>query len=282
MRLPTAAEFSPSSRPRHATTAVTAVATDGELRRSTRRSQREPGSTSSRAIEYIARAVSDWAAIPQARKAAKTTAANGFVDHAPNAATTAVWTGSASRPATTAAGSGCASVVATALRTTSTATLSSAIQIARGTCRAALRVSSDTATQASKPMNTHPPTASAASIAAPTEPPDSASAPSVCSSSERSCVRNASSSASPTPTDATISAAIPTRIACVSRATPNASGERTRHDEHHPRSHDPVRARRDVQQRQQPRRAEVRDRRVRHGVRANRHPAAEPPVRAAQ
>ena len=63
---------------------------------------------------------------------------------------------------------------------TSAATLSSAIQIARGTWRAAPLVSSEALTQASKPMNTQPATASAASMPAPTEPPDSSSAPSVC------------------------------------------------------------------------------------------------------
>ena len=47
--------------------------------------------------------------------------------------TTDVVTGSRSSPATTPAGSGCASVTATALRITSAPTLSSAIQIARGT-----------------------------------------------------------------------------------------------------------------------------------------------------
>lgn len=140
----------------------------------------------------------------------------------PNDATTAVWTGSPSRRATTAARSGCASVVASALSMTSAATLSSAIQIARGTWRAASRVSSDTPTQASKPMNTQPPTASAASNDALTEPPDSACAPSVSPRTDRSCVRKASSSATPTPIEATTSAAIPTLIARPSSLTPNA------------------------------------------------------------
>ena len=56
------------------------------------------------------RAVTACAAMPQARNATSTIAANGFVDHEPNELTTAVVTGSTSSPATTAAGSGCASV----------------------------------------------------------------------------------------------------------------------------------------------------------------------------
>ena len=95
-----------------------------------------------------------------------TIAANGLLDQSPNDVTTAVETGSTSWPAATAAGLGCASVVATALRITSPPTLSSAIQIARGTWRAAPRVSSAAATVASKPMNAQPATASAASMAA--------------------------------------------------------------------------------------------------------------------
>src|SRR4051794_4711208 len=118
--------------------------------------------------------------MPQARKAVNTTAANGLLDHDPNDATTAVVIGSRSLPATTAAGSGCARVAAKALRITTAPTASSANQVARGTWRAASRVSSDAPTQASKPMNTQPPTASAASRPAVTEPPDDASAPSVC------------------------------------------------------------------------------------------------------
>ena len=56
--------------------------------------------------ENIVRAVSAWAEIPQATNAKSTIAANGFVDHEPNDVTTAVVTGSASRPATTSGGSG--------------------------------------------------------------------------------------------------------------------------------------------------------------------------------
>src|SRR5690349_4945483 len=112
------------------------------------------------------REVAPWAAIPQARKATSTTAANGFIDQSPNEVTTAVVTGSTSLPATTSAGFGCASVVAKALRITSAPTLSSAIQTARGTCLAAPLVSSAAATVASKPMKAQPPTASAASSAA--------------------------------------------------------------------------------------------------------------------
>ena len=61
----------------------------------------------------------------------------------------------------------------------------------------------------SKPMNTQPPTASAASSPAAVEPPESASAPSVSPSSEKSCSRKTSRSARPMPTDATASAAMP-------------------------------------------------------------------------
>src|SRR3954453_3128256 len=160
--------------------------------------------------------------MPHARNATSTTAANGFADHEPNAETTAVATGSESLPATTAAGSGCASVVATAFSITSAATASSAIQIARGTCRAGSFVSSAAPTHASKPMKTHPPTASAARRPAPTDPPDDASAPSVCVNSEKSCSRNTSRSASPIPSDATISAPIPTLTAFPRAPTPSA------------------------------------------------------------
>src|SRR4051794_9464553 len=125
--VPTAAARSP----RQPTAVVTAIAPIGDLRRSTERSRREPGSTPSRAAEYIVRAVGACAAMPQETKATSTIAANGLEDHDPNDATTAVVTGSTSSPATTEAGSGCASVAATALRITSAATLSRAIQIAR-------------------------------------------------------------------------------------------------------------------------------------------------------
>ena len=143
-------------------------------------------------------------------------------DHDPNELTTAVDTGSTSRPATTAAGSGCASVTATALRITSAPTLSSAIQIACGTWRAAPFVSSEAPTQASKPMKTQPATASAASMPAPTEPPDNASAPSVCVRIEKLCSRKAKSSASPIATEATASATIPALIARPSTSMPSA------------------------------------------------------------
>src|SRR4051794_31904544 len=154
--------------------------------------------------------------------AVRTTAANGFSDQDPNDVMTAVDTGSTSRPETTAAGSSCASPTANAFRITSAPTLSSAIQIARGTCRVAPFVSSEAPTQASKPMKTQPPTARAASIPAPTDPPESDSAPSVVVRIETSCERNASRSARPIPTDATISAAIPARTTRPSTVTPNA------------------------------------------------------------
>jgi MMPL family len=57
---------------------------------------------------------------------------------------------------------------------------------------------------------------------------------------------------------------------------------RAHDDEQHPREHDPVRARRDAGERQRPRRTEVGDRRVGDRVRADRDPAAEPAVGAAQ
>src|SRR4051794_32250966 len=160
--------------------------------------------------------------MPQARNAARTTAANGRVDHVPNEPTTVLATGSASLPATTAPGSFCASPTATALRMTSAPTVSSAIQIARGTWCVGLVVSSEAATQASKPMKTQPPTASAASIPAPTEPPDRASAPSVSVRLPKPRSLNASSSVSPIPTEATTSAAIPILMARPSTSTPSA------------------------------------------------------------
>src|SRR3954469_12685189 len=101
--------------------------------------------------------------MPQARNATRTTAANGFVDHEPKLATVAVVTGSTSSPATIVAGSGWAIPTATALSITSAATLSIAIQIARGTRGGAPRTYSAALAHASKPMKTQPPTASAAS-----------------------------------------------------------------------------------------------------------------------
>src|SRR3954447_15531569 len=106
MRLPAAAELSPSRSPRQATTAVTTVAPNGDRRRSTLRSRPDAGRTPSRATEYIVRAVSAWAEMPQATTATSTIAANGLVDQEPNDVTTAVVTGSASWPPTTAFGSG--------------------------------------------------------------------------------------------------------------------------------------------------------------------------------
>src|SRR3954454_3690014 len=107
-------------------TAVTTIAPTGALRRFSLVRKLDPGSTPSRAIEYIVRAVRACADMPHARNAVSTTAANGCVDHDPNDVTTAVVTGSRSFPATTAAGSGCASVAASALRITSAPTVRSA------------------------------------------------------------------------------------------------------------------------------------------------------------
>jgi hypothetical protein len=160
--------------------------------------------------------------MPQARNAASTTAAKGFADHDPNDASTEVATGSGSSPATTPARSGCASVTANAFTITRTPTLRSASQIANGTWRAARLVSSDAPTQASKPMNTQPATARAASIPAPTEPPERASAPSASPRIDTSWVRNTRRSAIPMPTEATISAAIPALITRPSTSTLDA------------------------------------------------------------
>ena len=71
-------------------------------------------------------------------------------------------------------------------------------------------------------MNTQPATASAASIPAPTDPPDRTSAPSVSPRIETSWVRKTSRSASPIPTEATISAAIPALITRPSTSTLDA------------------------------------------------------------
>jgi hypothetical protein len=221
IRLPIAVASSPSSSPSQAITVVATTPPSGVPRRSTRRRKEEPGSVPSRAIENMPRAVPPCAAIPQARKATRTIAVNGFDDHDPNEPTTAVVTGSRSWPATTAAGSGCASVVANAFTITSAPTLSSAIQTARGTWRAAPCVSSAIATVASKPMNAQPPTASAASSAAPTEPPESASAPSVSVTIDGPCSRNTSSSATAMTTDAIASAATPALSARFSASMPH-------------------------------------------------------------
>src|SRR4051794_823580 len=129
MRLPIAAVRRPRSSPAAAGVVLTTIAASGTPRRSTVASRRDPGSTRSRATEYIVRAVRACADMPHARNAISTTAANGFADEEPNELTTAVVTGSRSRPATTAAGSGCASVAATALRITIAPTLSIAAQI---------------------------------------------------------------------------------------------------------------------------------------------------------
>ncbi len=201
---------------------VAAMAPIGAPLRSTLRRSREAGSTPSRATEKIVRAVSAWAAMPQARNAKSTTAANGLADQVPKELTTAVETGSMSRPATMSAGFGCASSAATALSMTTAATLSSANQSARGTWRAAPLVSSEAPTHASKPMNTQPPTARAASMPAPTDPPESSSAPRVSVRMEMGWVRKTSRSATPIPTDATISAAMPARITRPRTSIPSA------------------------------------------------------------
>ena len=97
-----------------------------------------PGSTPSRATEKTVRAVRPARPQPQARNAASTTAANGFADQEPNEQTTAVETGSRSR-----AGDDVCRVRVRERRRDGVehdrraATLSNAIQIARGTCRAA-------------------------------------------------------------------------------------------------------------------------------------------------
>ena len=178
------------------------------------------------------RAVAPWAAMPQARNASSTIAANGLLDQSPNDVTTAVETGSMSLPAATAAGSGCASVTAKALRITSPPTLSSAIQIARGTRRAALRVSSAAATVASKPMKAQPATASAASMAANVLPPDSASAPNVLVSDGEVLLAEHEQQREADADGGDRLAVTPIRSAALSASTPNAFDERADRDEH--------------------------------------------------
>ena len=167
------------------------------------------------------RAVTPWAATAQATKAVSTTAAKGLSDQEPKELVTAVVTGSRSVPATTPAGSGWARVTAMALAITSAPTLSRAIQIARGTWRPASCVSSATPTAQSKPMKTQPPTASAASIAAKTESPESASAPRVSPRMEMSWSRKTSSRVSAIPTEASTSARIPARTTLPTRSMPS-------------------------------------------------------------
>ena len=155
IRLPIAVASRPSSRPSQATTVVATMPPIGAWRRSTAQERRA-------GQHAVARDGVDPARRPALRghaageKSEQDDAANGLLDQSPKDATTAVETGSMSLPATTSAGFGCASVVAKALRITSAPTLSSAIQIARGTCLAAPLVSSAAATVASKPMNAQP------------------------------------------------------------------------------------------------------------------------------
>ena len=134
-------------------------------------------------------------------------------------------------------------------------------------------------------MNTQPPTASAASSAAPTEPPDSASAPSVSPSSDEVLRAEGEQQRQPDPDrrDDLGGDPEPDRPAeHVRRRTRPTARARPRRAPC-PVTHDRVRASASTpSSASSPRRAEVGDRRVRDGVRADRHPAAEPPVRAAR
>ena len=218
--------------------------------------------------------------MPQARKATSTTAANGFDDHEPNDDTTAV----RYRVEVLARhhrSRGRGGRAWRRQRSGSRARRRSAGRSRSPWARGARRRGSPRRrpTQASKPMNTQPPTASAASSPAASEPPDSASAPRVSVRIDRSCV-----------------------------AEDEQQGEADAHggDDlggdpglHRPAQDADARARRpsaqtttstmpvttiafgvglDPEQRERPRRAEVGDRRVGHGVGADRDPAREPAV----
>ena len=80
------------------------------------------------------------------------------------------------------------------------------------------------------------------------------------------------------PTDAIASATMPSRTARPRTSMPRAPTKRGDEDEQHPRDDDRVRRGLDPHEHQRPRRAEVGDRRVRHGVGADRDPAAHPAV----
>ena len=98
---------------------------------------------------------------------------------------------------------------------------------------------------------------------------------------ETGCVRKTSRSASPIPTDATTSAAMPASDHTAEHVDPECADGPADEDENHPGRHDRVRRRRDTYQSECPGSAEIGDRRVGHEVGADRHPAAEPAVGAA-
>ena len=164
---------------------------------------------------------------------------------------------------------------------TTAATLSSANQIARGTWRAAPLVSSEAPTQASKPMNTQPPTASAASMPAPTDPSESVlGAESLREDGEglRAEDEQERQSDPDRRNDLGSDAGLDHTAEHVD---PECADGRADEHENHPGRHDRVRRRRDTYQSECPGSAEVGDRRVGHSVGADRHPAAEPAVGAA-
>ena len=131
----------------------------------------------------------------------------------------------------------------------------------------------------SKPMKTQPPTASAASIAAPTEPPESASAPRVSPRIETVLLAEDEQQREPDPDRGEDLGGDPgldrPRRARRSRTRPIAAQTTTRTIPA-ARSRSGVGV--DAEQGQQPRRAEIGDRRVGGGVGADRDPAVEPAV----
>ena len=111
------------------------------------------------------------------------------------------------------------------------------------------------------------------------EPPESASAPSVCVRIETSCVAEDEQQREP---DADRGDDLGGDPGPDHRdragSTPSAPDRRADENEDHSRHHDRVRGRLDAEQGQRPGRAEVGDRRVGRAVGADRDPAAEPAV----
>ena len=219
--------------------------------------------------------------MPQARNATSTTAANGFADHEPNDADDRgrhrVDVAARRRPRRDR---DARASTANALRITSAPTLSSAIQIARGTWRAAsLRllgradagVEADEHPAADGERGEHPGADRAAG--------ERLGAERVRRGARGPASRKTSSSASPIPTDATTSAAMPDPDRAAEHVDAERADDRADDDEQpSPVTTIALGVGVDAEQRQRPRRAEVGDRRVRHRVGADRHPAAEPAV----
>src|SRR6266511_3541753 len=269
IRLPTAAERRPSSRARHATAVVATIAPIGACRRSTLRRNWEAGRTSSRAMEKIVLAVNACAAIPQARNATRTTAAKGFADHEPNDVTTAVDTGSRSRPATTSAGFGCASVAATALRMTTAATLSSALRLLGG---GDTGIEADEHPAADRQRGEHAGADRSAGEALGTK----------CVREERDVLRpEHEQQREPDPDGCDRFGPDPDLDHAAEHVDAERTDDCTDEHEHDAGGDDRVGRGRDSYKRQSPGCAEVGDRRVRDRIRTDRHPAAEPAVRAA-